>query len=66
MEQKPLINYPQIFLKFLLFFMIGKLRKKKFFLNKPFFAFFIIQVFENSDFPTWVYTISFGYLDRLP
>ena len=52
MEQKPLINYPQIFLKFLLFFMIGKLRKKKVFLNKPFFAFFITQVFENSDFPT--------------
>ena len=51
MEQKPLISYPQIFLKFLLYFMIDKLWKKKsFFLNKPFIAFFILQVLENSDF----------------
>ena len=28
MEQKPLISYPQIFLKFLLYFMIDKLWKK--------------------------------------
>ena len=51
MEQKPLISYPQIFLKFPFYFMIDKLWKKKsFFLNKPFIVFFILQVLENSDF----------------
>ena len=50
MEQKPLISYPQIFLKFLLYFMIDVMKKKIVFLNKPFFAFFILQVLENSDF----------------
>ena len=32
MEQKPLISYPQIFLKFLLYFMIDVMKKKSFFL----------------------------------
>ena len=50
MEQKPLISYPQIFLKFLLYFMIDVMKKKIVFLNKPFIAFFILQVLENSDF----------------
>ena len=40
MEQKPLISYPQIFLKFLLYFMIDVMKKKIVFLNKTFFAFF--------------------------
>ena len=50
MEQKPLISYPQIF------FQIPSLlhdrchEKKIVFPNKPFFAFFILQVLENSDF----------------
>ena len=34
------------------------------FLYKPFFAFFIIQVLENSKFHIRVYMIVFGYLDR--
>ena len=52
MEQKLLISYPQIFLKFLLYFMIDKLWKKKiFFFYKPFIVFIILQVLENSDFP---------------
>ena len=50
MEQKPFISYPQIFLKFLLYFMIDVMKKKIVFLNKPFIAFFILQVLENSDF----------------
>ena len=50
MEQKPLISYPQIFLKFLLYFMIDVMKKKIVFLNKPFIAFFILQVLKNSDF----------------
>ena len=63
MEQKLLISYPQIFLKFLLYFMIDKLWKKKiFFINllssSSFYKSLKIQIF-----PTWVYTIS--YLDRL-
>ena len=47
-EQKPLTSYPQIFLRFLFYFMIVKSWKKIVFLSKPFFAFFIIQVLENS------------------
>ena len=50
MEQKPSISYPQIFLKFLLYFMIDVMKKKIVFLNKPFIAFFILQVLKNSDF----------------
>ena len=50
MEQKPLISYPQIFLKFLLYFMIDVMKKKIIFLDKPFIAFFILQVLQNSDF----------------
>ena len=50
MEQKPLISYPQIFLKFLLYFMIDVMKKKIVFLNRPFIAFFILQVLKNSDF----------------
>ena len=50
MEQKPFISYPQIFLNFLLYFMIDVMKKKIVFLNKPFIAFFILQVLENSDF----------------
>ena len=66
MEQKLLISYPQIFLKFLLYFMIDKLWKKNFFFfinllwSSSFYKSLKIQIF-----PTWVYTISFGYLDRL-
>ena len=66
MEQKLLISYPQIFLKFLLYFMIDKLWKKNisFFINllssSSFYKSLKIQIF-----PTWVYKISFGYLDRL-
>ena len=50
MEQKLLISYPQIFLKFLLYFMIDKLWKKNIFFYKPFVVFIILQVLENSDF----------------
>ena len=38
------------FFKFLLYFMIDVMKKKIVFLNKPFFAFFILQVLGNSDF----------------
>ena len=38
------------FFKFLLYFMIDVMKKKSFFSKKPFFAFFILQVLENSDF----------------
>ena len=50
MEQKPLISYPQIFLKFLLYFMIDVMTKKSFFLINLFSPFFILQAPENSDF----------------
>ena len=50
MEQKPLISYPQIFLKFLLYFMIDVMKKKIVFLHKPFIALFILQVLKSSDF----------------
>ena len=50
MEQKALISYPQIFLKFFLYFMIDVMKKKIVFLNKPFIAYFILQVLKNSDF----------------
>ena len=50
MEQKLLISYPQIFLKFLLYFMMDKLLKKYIFFYKPFIVFIILQVLENSDF----------------
>ena len=65
MEQKPLISYPQIF------FQIPSLlhdrchEKKIVFLNKPFFAFLFYKSLKIQIFPTRVYTISFGYLDRL-
>ena len=36
--------------KFLLYIMIDVMKKKSFFLNKPFIAFFILQVLKNSDF----------------
>ena len=42
------------------------MKKKLFFFINLFFAFFVIQVLENSEFLTWVYMIGFGYLDRLP
>ena len=59
-------SYTQIFLKFLFCFMIDKSWKKN--------SFFLINLFSLSSFyrslkiqifPTWVYTIAFGYLDRL-
>ena len=43
MEQKPLISYPQIFLKFLLYFMIDVMKKKSFFLITLFSLFFIFS-----------------------
>ena len=43
MEQKPLISYPQIFLKFLLYFMIDVMKKKSFFLINLFWPFFIFS-----------------------
>ena len=65
MEQKPLISYPQIFLKFLLYFMIDVMKKKKnVFLNKPFIAFFILQVLENSDFSYYTFLHYFLRLFR--
>ena len=64
MEQKPLISYPQIFLKFLLYFMIDVMKKKIVFLNKPFIAFFILQVLENSDFSYYTFLHDFLRLFR--
>ena len=66
MEQKPFISYPQIFLKFLLYFMIDVMKKKSFFLinllsPSSFYKSLKIQIFPTIRF----YTISFGYLDRL-
>ena len=43
MEQKPLISYPQIFLKFLLYFMIDVMKKKIVFLIKLFSLFLIFS-----------------------
>ena len=48
-----------------IFFMIAKSWKKYSFSSiNLFFAFFIIQVLENSKFHIRVYMIVFGYLDR--
>ena len=52
MEQKPLISYPQIFLKFLLYFMIDVMKKNSFFLRNllspsPFYKSLKIQIFPT-------------------
>ena len=65
MEQKPLISYPQIFLKFLLYFMIDVMKKKSFFLINLLSPSSFYKSLKIQIFPTGVYTISFGYLDRL-
>ena len=65
MEQKPLISYPQIFLKFLLYFMIDVMKKKSFFLINLLSPSSFYKSLKIQIFPTWVYTISLGYLDRL-
>ena len=65
MEQKPLISYPQIFLKFLLYFMIDVMKKNRFFLINFLSPSSFYKSLKIRIFPTWVYTISFGYLDRL-
>ena len=65
MEQKPLISYPQIVLKFLLYFMIDVMKKKRFFLINLLSPSSFYKSLKIQIFPTWIYTISFGYLDRL-
>ena len=50
MEQKPLISYPQIFSQIPSLLHDRCHEKKIVFLNKPFIAFFILQVLKNSDF----------------
>ena len=62
---KPLISYPQIFLKFLLYFMIDVMKKKSFFLINLLSPSSFYKSLKIQIFPTWVYSISFGYLDRL-
>ena len=53
------------FFKFLLYFMIDVMKKKSFFSINLFSPFLFYKSLKIQIFPTRVYTISFGYLDRL-